>query len=335
MTPVARLTGERLLAQRLALTEELLRPLDAGATLPESLSAASRDATRPLRPALARLGAALGAGDALSTALDRERPLADDALTALVRAGERSGGLAPALTRARDGLVLRVEASRRVTDALLHPLVSLVAAAVVLVIVACMAPALFMYESHGEAPWRAFVSHLAHHPWLVVPALTGVGTLALAGWALAKPARARDRLRHARVVRRVLREHAMATATRIVADLVRAGVTADDALPLAAQALPEGDERDSLLAWSATAARGDVTAPDAWMLVALTLRGATADMPDRLERIARFHEAELAQALREAETVARLGAIAFAGLAAGSVVILAWTGYYTAVPQTW
>lgn len=120
----AKLPGWRRPSVRATATvmRSLATLVEAGVPLERALAATERVATGSLRPALARAGARVREGAALSAALAAEGELFSGVTVGLIRAGERGVGLGPALLEAAGQLEREAETVARIRAALAYPL---------------------------------------------------------------------------------------------------------------------------------------------------------------------------------------------------------------------
>jgi type IV pilus assembly protein PilC len=329
---------EHQLTLRRELLDAILAPLAAKASLPEALTiAASEHPSRSMRSVLGHVAREIYAGRPLSDALAEVEPVADDALVAAARAGERSGRLDDAL-RACERLVdVRLAAARGVSDAIVQPMLSIACAVAVVVLLLLVGTIPAMLG--GVAQEGAIVATLTvigAHPrlasaglmLLVIGIVIGVRVLLMGR-------RGDDIVARIPVIGPLRMNSSLGLICRQVALLVETGVPLQDALESSAHLLPRGSMRDAIHGFASRLLSGEPperaaagvgeTAP---MLAAVLSAPGSHDVPSRLARLARWHEAEALRLAEVASAGAGAVAIVAAMLACGTVVILAWSGYF-------
>jgi general secretion pathway protein F len=327
---------------RLALvpfSNELVALLQAGLSLVEAIDALTEKERDPaVRHLLAAVRQRLGEGQALSTALGEHPGTFPPLYVATVRATERSGAVAEALRRfvAYQEQVDRLR--KKLVSASIYPAVLLVAGALVLLfLVAYVVPRFSgIYEEvGGELPlasrvlmgWGRLLD--AHGP-AVLTALAAAA--ALAAWGLSRPGL---RALAGRLVARIplvgerLHVYQLARLYRTVGMLLRGGlpvVTAFEmtggllapaARPRLAAATRAVREGRSLA--EALAAEGLTTPVSERML---RVGEKSGEMGEMMERIAAFHDEDLARFVDLATRLVEPALMAVIGLVIGVVVVL-------------
>src|SRR5262249_32258536 len=115
-------------------TRDLALLLKAGARINDALDLLANDADiGRLRPLVAKIKAAILAGESFGDAVAQHRPLFSDMYVALIRVGEASGTLDQVLEALANERARAEAMKRKLIDALRYPLFIMVAASAVLV----------------------------------------------------------------------------------------------------------------------------------------------------------------------------------------------------------
>ncbi len=322
-----------------SFTQELLTLLRAGLSLVGSLEAvASKEYNVGARAIVEAMLLKLRRGGRLSEALVDSNGGFPQILIAGVRASERTGNLEEALQRYCEYAGRMDEARKKITAALIYPvLLLLVGMLVTAFLIGFVVPkfASVYRESGGEMPWASallfdFGRLIGSHPYqfgsgamLLVAAVVG---------AFAQPA-TRDwiglRIRALPGVGQHLRVYELARLYRTLAMLLRGGTPIVPALALAASML-SGPMRKQLASASRQIQQGEpisralesnglTTAVGNRMLGVGERSGGMAEM---LARIADYHDEETARWVEWAARLFEPVLMALLGLVIGGIVIL-------------
>lgn len=332
--------SKRLLAPRfqlLTFTQELVALLRAGLSLPETLETMTDKESRPeIRQVLLALRDSLYEGRALSQALSLQPAIFSPLYVATVRAAERTGGLPESLARYIEYHQRLDQVRKKVVSAAIYPAVLLVVGAMVTVfLMAYVVPrfSLIYAESGRELPlmsrllldWGQLMNA---HGAFMLGAMLACAVLAA---VLFKPLRA---ALGALVVRipaigsRVLMYH-LARFYRTLSMLLRGGTPVVPALLMVGGLLPP-DLRNRL-ATATQRVRDGASLSDAMAGAGLSTPVASrmlrvgessGDMAAMMERIASFHDDELARWIDWFTKLFEPLLMALIGVVIGGIVIL-------------
>ncbi len=330
---MTRVKRSRRVARRAELADSIATMLDAGMTLAEALSTASR-ATRDrrMRVMLISVERAISSGEGLGMAMRSRRGWFDDAECALVEAGHRSGELAAAWRTIGARLERRAQTAGRLVGVAAYP-----------VLVACVSVVVVAFLGTRTLPELAKILEEAG---VAVPRLTAVvmmvgGGIAKWGWLLGVSAAcvgvvvARGMRGPLRGVRECVRPRVMvalrvARASRTVADLLGAGVPLADALRVTAPT--SGRSLGGALLEAATGVeRGEDLATafgnerwfDAEAKRVLGLAQATGDLAPALSRLADRWERRAQRAIDGLARAAEPALILALAAVVGTIVMAA------------
>lgn len=321
----------------LSFSQELVSLLQAGLSLPETIDAMVEKENRPaVRRVLAALRERLFEGQSLSKAMEALPTEFPELLVATARAAERSGGLAEALARYIDYQQRLDQVRKKIISASIYPLVLLgVGALVTLFLLAYVVPrfASIYAEAGHDLPWLSRVmlewGQLMNGHGLQILLL-----LALAAAGLALGARQAARLAgHAAarlpgVGERLLVYH-LARFYRTLGMLLRGGTPAVPALGMVSGLLPAELRERLLLATrqvregaslSQAMSQAGLTTPVAQRM--LRVGEESGDMAGMMERIAVFHDEELARWVDWFTKLFEPLLMAVMGLVIGGIVVL-------------
>lgn len=177
------------------LTRQWASLLGAGLTLEQALAAAHEQAEQPrARQLVAAVRGDVVAGHSLAEALSRHPAAFPDIYVALVRAGERAGGLEAVLGRLADYLETTQAMRARMAQALLYPaVVTVIAVAVIAGMMVYVVPQVVTVFRHGDRALPLLTQALIVFsdflrvalPWLLIALVAGIF---LAVRALRQPA---------------------------------------------------------------------------------------------------------------------------------------------------
>lgn len=328
-----RVMRSRRTACRAELADSIATMLDAGMTLAEALSTASR-ATRDrrMRVMLVSIGQAIASGEGLGTAMRSRRGWFDDAECAMIEAGHRSGELAAAWRTIGARLERRAQTAGRLLGVAAYP-----------VLVACVSVVVVAFLGTRTLPE---LTRILDDAGVAVPRLTAAvmmigggiarwgwlfGTaVACAGFLLARGMRGPLRGLRERVRPRVVVALRVARASRTVADLLAAGVPLAESLRVTAPssgrslggALREaaaGIERGEDLA----TAFGNERWFDAEAKRVLSLAQATGELAPALSRLADRWERRAQRAIDGLARAAEPALILALAVIVGTIVMAA------------
>lgn len=226
-------------SERLAVIRALAKYIDAGASVRQSVDAATQmGVTRALGDDLQEVASQVAQGEMLSTSLERVG-LLDDRMSALVRSGENAGNLGDGLRIAADELAHEMEVLARFQAALTYPVIlAVMAVASVGVIMLVVLPRYAtIIRDLGATPsgltsvvLNLSVTISAHKSPLAV-LLIACGGL---GWVAAHSPSVRHRVRSIAaampVVRTVTHVRRAAHVARALGAMLAAGITISRAL---------------------------------------------------------------------------------------------------------
>lgn len=323
----------------LLFTQELIALLDAGLTLTEALETlAEKESRAESRQLIERLLATMREGKPFSAALAAQDAAFPALYAATVRAAEKTGDLAPALTRfvAYQNQIDTVK--KKVLSASIYPLLLIgVGTLVIAFLLGYVVPRFAsVYADAGrDLPWMSRMlltwgeAMAAHGGWIAL----GVGlTIVSFGVALAQPG---TRAAFTRLAWRTpavgehLRTFELARFYRSLGMLLAGGIPVVSALEMvtgllsahlrggAATAMDALRRGESI---SAAFAQGRLTTPVAARL--LRVGEKSGRMGDMMERIAIFHDEEMARWVDWFTRLFEPLLMVFIGLTIGLVVVL-------------
>ena len=320
-------------------SQELLALMSAGLSLVEALEAiAEKEASPEHRGVFEGLLARLRQGLTFSAALEAFTAQFPPLYVAMVRASERTGDLSEALSRYLAYWQQSDKVRSKIVSALIYPAVIVVVGALVaLVLMFYVVPRFSrIYDDiRGEVPflsrllleWGKFVEGY----WVVV-LMAGGGVLSLIFFIAVRPG---GRAWLARIIMRIpalherARVYQQARLYRTLGMLLRGGIPVLQALEMSAgligvelrAGLREASARirEGLLMSRAMEEHG-LTTPVALRLLRVGER--TGHMGDMLERIAAFHDEELARWVDWFTRLFEPALMALIGVVIGGIVIL-------------
>lgn len=323
----------------LLFTQELIALLDAGLTLTEALETlAEKESRAESRQLIERLLATMREGKPFSAALAAQDAAFPALYAATVRAAERTGDLAPALTRfvAYQNQIDTVK--KKVLSASIYPLLLIgVGTLVIAFLLGYVVPRFAsVYADAGrDLPWMSRMlltwgeAMAAHGGWIALGAVLAIVSL---GVALAQPG---TRAAFTRLAWRTpaigehLRTFELARFYRSLGMLLVGGIPVVSALEMvtgllsahlrggAATAMDALRRGESI---SAAFAQGRLTTPVAARL--LRVGEKSGRMGDMMERIAVFHDEEMARWVDWFTRLFEPLLMVFIGLTIGLVVVL-------------
>ena len=323
----------------LLFTQELIALLDAGLTLTEVLETLAEKESRPeSRQLIERLLAAMREGRPFSAALAAQAETFPALYAATVRAAERTGDLSPALARyvAYQNQIDTVK--KKVLSASIYPLLLIgVGTLVIGFLLGYVVPrfAAVYADAGRDLPWMSQMllawgeAVEAHGVWI---ALGAAGLVAGFVLALAQPA---TRAALTRVAWRApgigehLRTFELARFYRSLGMLLSGGIPIVSALGMVsgllsvqlrsgAAATTEAIRRGETI--SSAFARGELTTPVAARL--LRVGEKSGRMGEMMERIAVFHDEEMARWVDWFTRLFEPLLMVFIGLTIGLIVVL-------------
>ncbi|MEF7612417.1 type II secretion system F family protein [Aquincola sp. MAHUQ-54] len=321
----------------LGFSQELVSLLRAGLSLPETIETMVEKEARPeVRHVLAALRDQLFEGRALSQALEAQPAVFGALFVATVRAAERTGDLPEALSRYIDYHQQLDRVRKKIVSASIYPAVLLVVGALVtLFLLAYVVPrfSLIYAESGRELPllsrllleWGQLMNT---HGGLMLAAAAAVLVGGVLGFAqLLRGLRALA-ARVPAIGARILMYH-LARFYRTVGMLLRGGTPIVPALAMVAGLLPP--ELRERLAVATQRVREGMSLSDAMVQAGLSTPVASrmlrvgessGDMAVMMERIAAFHDEELARWVDWFTKLFEPLLMALIGVAIGGIVVL-------------
>lgn len=296
----------------LGFTQELVALLEAGLTLVAAIETlAEKEESSQTSQVLSRILERLHRGTAFSDALEEFPHVFPALYVATVRSNEKTGGLAESLTRYAKYRIQMDQVRSKLGSALIYPaLLFIVGSAVALFLLFYVVPKFRrIFEDMGTdlpffsrmlVDWGAAVEN---HGALI--ALLLAGLIAGVGSAMSKPGvRGRLMLRFLTLpaIGERLRVYQYARFYRTLGMLQRSGVPLAGALEMAASLLTEalrpamrnaGRAVREGIAFSDAMRDNRLTTPIAYRL--LRVGEHSGEMPEMLERIASFHEEQIAR----------------------------------------
>jgi len=320
-------------------SQELMTLLEAGLSLVEAMETLAEKEPRTERRQIIReIIASLYRGQSLSSALERFASIFGPLYIAMVRASEKTGGLPEALGRyvVYQGQVDSVK--KKIISASIYPLLLAgVGALVILFLLAYVMPrfATIFEQSGGQAPLMSRLliewgGLMQQHGASIAAA--AVALVAMAAYALTRPATRAAVIGRAERIPALggkIRVYQMARFYRTVGMLLNGGMPILAALAMSRGLLRQalrarlelamGNIREGMAISQAMEAHALVTAVSLRML---RVGERTGRMGEMMERIARFHDEEIA---RWVDWFARLFEpllMAFIGVVIGAIVVL-------------
>ncbi len=333
------LTGRRARFPLLLFTQELIALLDAGLTLTEVLETLVEKESRPeSRQLIERLLATMREGRPFSAALTAQGTAFPPLYAATVRAAENTGDLSPALAR-YVGYQNQVDTvKKKVLSASIYPMLLLgVGTLVIGFLLGYVVPrfATVYADAGRDLPWMSKMllawgeAVEAHGVWIALGAVALIAGVVL---ALAQPA---TRAALTRVAWRTpaigehLRTFELARFYRSLGMLLSGGIPIVSALGMVsgllsvqlrsgAAATTEAIRRGETI--SAAFARGELTTPVAARL--LRVGEKSGRMGEMMDRIAIFHDEEMARWVDWFTRLFEPLLMVFIGLTIGVIVVL-------------
>lgn len=321
----------------LQFTQELVALLRAGLSLPETLETMVEKEARPeVRNTLQEVRDRLYEGRSFSQALEAQPGIFAPLYVATVRASERTGDLPEALARYIDYQEKLDVLRKKIVSASIYPAVLLsVGGLVTLFLLGYVVPrfSAIYAESGRDLP---FLSRLLLDWGLLVQGrgefllaiLAGAGVLAIAAWPRVKRAAAVAVQRVPALRERLLVYH-LARFYRTLGMLLRGGVPILPALGMVAGLL--SPELRGKLAVAVARVREGVSLSDAMVGAGMTTPVAarmlrvgenSGDMAGMMERIAVFHDEELARLVDWFTKLFEPLLMAVIGVVIGAIVVL-------------
>jgi general secretion pathway protein F len=323
----------------LLFTQELIALLDAGLTLTEALETlAEKESRTESRQLIERLLASMREGRPFSAALTAQGDAFPPLYAATVRAAESTGDLSPALTR-YVGYQNQIDTvKKKVLSASIYPLLLIgVGTLVIGFLLGYVVPrfATVYADSGRDLPWMSQMllawgeTVEAHGGWIALGVAAAIASLVL---ALAQPATraALTRLAwRAPAIGEHLRTFQLARFYRSLGMLLVGGIPIVSALGMVSGLLSahlrsgaatamEAMRRGETI--SAAFARGELTTPVAARL--LRVGEKSGRMGEMMERIAIFHDEEMARWVDWFTRLFEPLLMVFIGLTIGLVVVL-------------
>jgi general secretion pathway protein F len=333
------LTARRTRFPLLLFTQELIALLDAGLTLTESLETLAEKESRPeSRQLIERLLASMREGRPFSVALAAQGEAFPPLYAATVRAAESTGDLSPALNRFV-GYQNQIDTiKKKVLSASIYPMLLIgVGTLVIGFLLGYVVPrfATVFADSEHKLPWMsqmllAWGEAVEQHGSLIL--LGAVGFIASLVLALAQPATRAVLTRLAwrtPAVGEHLRTFVLARFYRSLGMLLSGGIPIVSALGMVSDLLSaplrsgaatamEAMRRGETI--SAAFARGKLTTPVAARL--LRVGEKSGRMGEMMERIAVFHDEEMARWVDWFTRLFEPLLMIFIGLTIGLIVVL-------------
>jgi general secretion pathway protein F len=333
------LTARRARFPLLLFTQELIALLDAGLTLTEALETlAEKESRTESRQLIERLLASMREGRPFSAALTAQGNAFPPLYAATVRAAESTGDLSPALARYVTYQNQIDTVKKKVISASIYPLLLVgVGTLVIGFLLGYVVPrfATVFADSGRELPWMSQMlltwgeTVEAYGAWIALGAL---GVIASLGIALAQPA---TRAAFTRLAWRTpaigehLRTFQLARFYRSLGMLLIGGIPIVPALGMVSGLLSANLRSGATTAMeamrrgetiSAAFARGELTTPVAARL--LRVGEKSGRMGEMMERIAIFHDEEMARWVDWFTRLFEPLLMVFIGLTIGLIVVL-------------
>jgi general secretion pathway protein F len=321
----------------LQFTQELVALLRAGLSLPETLEVMVEKETRPdVRRVFEQMRDALYEGRSFSQAVQACEGTFPELYVATVRASEKTGDLAEALLRFVDYQERLDLVRKKIVSASIYPVVLLaVGGLVTLFLLGYVVPRFssIYAESGRDLPWMSRLLMdwgrlINEQGWFIgVAAIVLVGGLATGGRRL--PALAGRLARKVPAVRQRLLVYHLARFYRTLSMLLRGGIPMVPALTMVATLLPP-DLQPALQAATQRIREGVATS-QAMQETGLTTAVASrmlrvgersGDMAGMMDRIAAFHDEELARWVDWFTKLFEPLLMAVMGVVIGGIVVL-------------
>jgi general secretion pathway protein F len=319
------------------LAQRLHSMLAAGLSPTEAVNAIVKQAAPDEAQVLSQLMRSLGAGRPLSEGV-AALPGAPPLLVELLRASERTSDLPSALAEYAKYTAAAGEFRHRIFSAAIYPallvVVGLGVVAFLLLVVMPRFSGVYAGLS-GPLPW-AVQFMLGWSRWAKEYGLLTLGALLLLGMGfvalVVQPsfrARALDRMAQAGRIGELWREHHLARLYRLLAMLLRGGLTFPAALRLAGGVLPgalaqAGRRAEEDVLRGASPAAAFQTAGLATPVSAPLLRAAerTGQMAAMLRQAAEYHEQNVVRSVEKLMKTAEPLLMTIIGVAIGGIVVL-------------
>src|SRR5512139_2092740 len=333
------LTARRTRFPLLLFTQELIALLDAGLTLTEALETLGEKESRTeSRQLIERLLAAMREGRPFSAALTMQSDAFPPLYAATVRAAESAGNLSPALAR-YVGYQNQIDAvKKKVLSASIYPLLLIgVGTLVIGFLLGYVVPRFAsVYADAGrDLPWMSKMllawgeAVEAHGVWILLVAVAGIAGFVL---ALAQPSTRAALTRLAwrtPAIGKHLRTFELARFYRSLGMLLTGGIPIVSALGMVSGLLSAHLRSGAAVAMDAmrrgesistALAGGDLTTPVAARL--LRVGEKSGRMGEMMERIAIFHDEEMARWVDWFTRLFEPLLMVFIGLTIGLIVVL-------------
>jgi general secretion pathway protein F len=321
----------------LQFTQELVALLRAGLSLPETLEVMVEKEARPeVRQVFEQMRNALYEGRPFSQALEACAHAFPDLYIATVRASERTGDLPEALVRFVEYKERLDLVRKRIVSASIYPMVLLVVGTLVtLFLLGYVVPRFSsIYAQSGQnLPWMSRVliewgRAINDHGGIVAVAAVGA-LVAVAASARHIPALAGRLARRIPAVRQRLAMYHLARFYRTLSMLLRGGIPVVPALGMLVTLLPQ-DMRPALQSATTQIRQGVATSQamaQAGLTTAVAMRmlrvgERTGDMAGMTDRIAAFHDEELARWVDWFTKLFEPLLMAVMGIMIGGIVVL-------------
>nr|WP_316643322.1 type II secretion system F family protein [uncultured Roseateles sp.] len=321
----------------LTFSQELVSLLQAGLSLPETIEAMVEKENRPpVRHVLSALRDRLFEGQSLSRAMEAQPAEFPELMIATTRAAERTGDLAEALSRYIDYQQRLETVRKKIVSASIYPVVLLgVGGLVTLFLLAYVVPrfATIYAEAGRDLPWLSRVmlewGQLMNGHGVTILLLIVAGAVAIAfGARRAAGLVGRVASRIPGIGDRLMVYH-LARFYRTLGMLLRGGTPAVPALGMVSGLLP-ADMRERLILATRQVREGSslsqamsharLTTPVAQRM--LRVGEDSGDMAGMMERIATFHDEELARWVDWFTKLFEPLLMAVMGLVIGGIVVL-------------
>jgi general secretion pathway protein F len=335
---LAQLAGSRVRFSLLLFTQEFVSLLEAGLGAREALEALAGKSRDEGAATLRGVLADINAGLTLSQAFERAGNTFPPLFVATVRASERTGDMQMALARYGEYLGQVERLRGKVTNALVYPvMLALVGAAVSAFLLLYVVPRFGrIYDDMGRD--LPFLSRILMKTGELLSqnatvALAATAAAAFLGWRLAKKPAVRERLTRAAWatprIGEAIRLYHLAQFYRSMGMLLKGGMPIVPSLGLArdllAQAMRPGvDQARARIAEGipASVALSDAGLATSVALSLLRVGEKSGQLGDMMERVAIFHDAELARRIELATRLFEPLLMAAIGVVIGVLVVL-------------
>jgi len=334
---LSRTTWRRARFPLQTFTQELAALLEAGLSLPETLDVmAEKESRGEVRAVLDGLRAALLEGRSFSQSLAAHPDAFSALYVATIRASERTGDVGESLRRYLDYHERLDVVRKTIVAAAIYPLVLAgVGALVVLFLLGYVVPrfAAIYAESGHDLPWLSQVllewgSVMNRHGALCVGVLAAIGIAVAAFWRPLLRAARRAAARLPTIGARLLSYH-LARLYRTLAMLLKGGTPVVPALEMVTGLLP--DDLRPALALARTRLGEGVAISEAMREAGLSTPVAnrmlqvgerSGDMARMMDRVAAFHDEELARWTLWLTRLLEPLLMAVIGVVIGGIVVL-------------